>query len=516
MLRLRPLPLATRLSVFFLTMIGLVLIGFSATFYYVAGEFLQRQVEDQATATINALTAAVEIVPQGVEWESTGRALSFGSSPLSNDIVWYVTSQSGDVVDQSGEPDDSNFKLVFSTFPFQPQSETKLFLRKENNWQIAERWITSRSDNVPFEGVASHEDEIHSALCLHAAVLLEPADIIRRRIAITLISLSVCVWLSACLSAKFVCVRALRPLREMTAATQQINADCFSDRLPILQTRDEPAELTLAFNSLMNRLQDSFMRQQRFTGDASHQLRTPLAAILGQIEVALRRDRSAEEYRRILSLVRERATHLRNIVESLLFLARADGDAHTPVFQTIELNSFLQTFVATYSEHARFTDLKCEFSGFEECHVASHPTLLHELLSILIDNAFKFSLPGTPVTLQFQTVPEEAIIRICDGGTGIDASDLPRLGESFFRAENAKQHGIPGIGLGLSIARRLGITLQASIAFASEIGHGTQVTVRVPRSTQVALQKMFESSVQQNIVPWGNVENCTDGFGTRH
>jgi two-component system OmpR family sensor kinase len=234
-------------------------------------------------------------------------------------------------------------------------------------------------------------------------------------------------------------------------------------------------------------LQDSFLRQQRFTGDASHQLRTPLTVILGQIEVTLRRDRSAEEYRRVLSLVHERSTHLKNIVESLLFLARADGDALAPEYQIIELNSFLQNFVSSFSDHERFADLKCDIQRSDECRINSHPTLLQELLSILVDNAFKFSKPGTPVVIGLAVDATSVAVSICDCGQGIAPRDIRHLGESFFRTETAKQHGTPGIGLGLSIARRLSTTHAASISFASEIGNGTTATVRVPRQQKPSM-----------------------------
>ena len=299
--------------------------------------------------------------------------------------------------------------------------------------------------------------------------------------AVTLISLSVFVWLGAFGSARFVCVRALRPLREMTVATQQINADRLAERLPTPATRDELAELTSAFNALLDRLQVSFVRQQRFTGDASHQLRTPLTAILGQIEVALRRDRSAEEYHRVLSLVHGRATHLKDIVESLLFLARAAGDGAVPECQAIDLNSFLKTFVSSFSDHQRFADLKCEIQNSEQCLISSHPTLLQELLTILLDNSFKFSQRGTPVTIQLHGDSSSAIVSIRDSGEGIAPEDIQHLGEPFFRTETARQQGIQGVGLGLSIARRLCVILGASISFSSEIGHGTAATVRIPR-----------------------------------
>lgn len=169
------LPLATRLSVIFLAMIGVVLIAFSAAFYWFASGFLQRQVEDQASATIRALTAAVEQLPQGVEWESNGRTLSFGTSPLANDIVWCVIDENGKLVDQSHETDTNEFHVTLGKMPLQPHTNDTLFLRESPNWLIAERWVTNRevSPKTPDEET-DHDAEIHAALCLRAAVSLEP------------------------------------------------------------------------------------------------------------------------------------------------------------------------------------------------------------------------------------------------------------------------------------------------------------------------------------------------------
>src|SRR5438067_10947151 len=110
----------------------------------------------------------------------------------------------------------------------------------------------------------------------------------------------------------------------MAGAAREMAVDDLGRRLPMAATGDELGDLSRAFNNLLDRLQESFARQKRFTGDASHQLRTPLTAIRGHIEVALRRERSAGEYRAVLSTVEQKAGHLQRIVESLLFLARAD------------------------------------------------------------------------------------------------------------------------------------------------------------------------------------------------
>ena len=106
---------------------------------------------------------------------------------------------------------------------------------------------------------------------------------------------------------------------------------------------DELQDLGESFNDLLARLHEAFERQRRFTGDASHQLRTPLAAMLGQVDVALRRDRPGEDYRRVLTLVRDKTLHLSQIVEMLLFLARADAEAETPGSEEVDLAAWIKS-----------------------------------------------------------------------------------------------------------------------------------------------------------------------------
>src|SRR5437868_10416144 len=143
----------------------------------------------------------------------------------------------------------------------------------------------------------------------------------------------------------------------MAAAARTMATVDLSQRLKHTANGDELDDLGHSFNGLLDRLQESFERQRRFTGDASHQLRTPLTAILGQLEVALRRPRTADEYRQALATVHDRAGHLRRIVESLLFLARADADARLPERERVDLADWLPEHLRTCSEHPRFGDI---------------------------------------------------------------------------------------------------------------------------------------------------------------
>src|SRR5205823_5591551 len=138
------------------------------------------------------------------------------------------------------------------------------------------------------------------------------------------------LWLLAAFLGRWLSRRALVPVTSMARAARAIDPSDLNQRLPDPGSRDEVHDLAASFNDLLSRYQEAFARQARFTGDASHQLRTPLTAILGEVEVALRRERSIEDLRAALQKVKGRAAHLGQIVEMLLFLARADAEAITP------------------------------------------------------------------------------------------------------------------------------------------------------------------------------------------
>src|SRR5207248_10102086 len=149
------------------------------------------------------------------------------------------------------------------------------------------------------------------------------------------------------------CRRALAPVTRMAGAARIMSAADLDQRLPAPGSRDELEDLRRAFNGLLGRLQEAFERQRRFTGDASHQLRTPLTVMLGQIEVALRRDRPAGEYRDALHVAHGQAVRLRQIVEMLLFLARADAEARLRHLERVELAGWLAGHLEQCSAHAR-------------------------------------------------------------------------------------------------------------------------------------------------------------------
>ncbi len=206
-------------------------------------------------------------------------------------------------------------------------------------------------------------------------------------------------------------------------------------------TGDELDELGRAFNDLLSRLHVAYERQRRFSSDASHQLRTPLTVLIGQIEVALRQERSGEEYRRILGSALGRAVQLGRIVEALMFLGRAEADAQLPECEPLELDRWVAEHLA--GRHATGLAVEGVHRALQsnEAWVRVHPPLLGQLLDNLLDNARKHGRPGTPISWRrsgravWWSLPSRMPVRASTRRTSRDVF------EPFYRSAQTRRRG---------------------------------------------------------------------------
>jgi signal transduction histidine kinase len=266
----------------------------------------------------------------------------------------------------------------------------------------------------------------------------------------------------------------------MAAAAAGMSAADLDHRLSPAGTGDELDELGGAFNGLLGRLQEAFERQRRFTGDAAHQLSTPLTVLLGQLEVALRRDRSAKEYRTAIAEAHSRAIHLRRIVELLLFLARPEADAAPPQMEAVDLSQWLPEHLAQWKAHARAGDLRLAVPPKASLQAVVAPAMLGQLVDNLLDNAFKYSPPGSVVSVGLESAGASVLVRVEDAGLGVTPEELGHIFDPFYRSPEARRLGKPGIGLGLAVARRIAVALGGTLSAESESGRGSRFTLTLP------------------------------------
>ncbi len=461
--------LANRVSLFFLGMLAVTLAGFSAVLYLLVAGYLAQQLNQQLEAALGTLSAVAELKDGGIEWEPQQRRLN-----LEAGVRWTVRAPGGLILDSSPDPIPPDL-LEHSLFQGGATGQVR-----RAGWRISQLFLEPRETSRSAPQPGEHPGEvIYPALTITAAASTTPMDRSLRWLLGTLAALSVTVWTAAAVVGRRLCRRTLAPVSRMAESARSIPATEPGQRLHVDRTGDELEELGQAFNGLLDRLQEAFERQRRFTGEASHQLRTPLAILLGQVEVALRRDRPAEEYRRVLGIVADQAGRLHRIVEMLLFLARADAEAATPRPSVLDLRPWLHEQLQHWLSHPRSADIRL-VAPEDECALA-HPPLLGQVLDILLDNACKYSRPGTPITVSLQGTADHVLVSVTDAGCGIAPEDLPRVFDPFFRSPQLRQSETNGVGLGLAIARRVTAAMGAEITAANEPGQGSCFTVRLIR-----------------------------------
>jgi len=467
--------LTTRLSLFFIGTLAVVLVAFSIALYFLAHRHLTQQLDTQLESAARTLASGAEVEADGVEWEPHNHPHAVAADAFGDELRWTLATDEGRVVDSSRQVGTRELLAEADNGFHTGHRNPRRFDHGGRAWEAMR--LRLAPEPAP-TGPTRHGK--YPALVLTVAVPLDPIHSTLRTLAVALVGLTVVILVVALVASRAVCRRALAPVTRMAETARLIDAADLSGRLPDMRAADELGELTRAFNDLLDRLTAAFERERRFASEASHQLRTPLAGLIGQIEVALRREREPSEYRRVLDSVLNQAGRLRRVVESLLFLARSEADAVLPGLERTDLVKWIPSRLTAWTENTRFGDLVFEPLS-DEATAAIQPDLFGELLDALIDNALKYSQPGTRVTVRVGGAPDGVWVEVEDRGCGIAAEDVPRLFRPFFRSESARKRGVPGVGLGLAVVARIAVALGGSVGVDSEVGVGSRVRVLLPQ-----------------------------------
>ena len=493
--------LATRLSGFFLASLALVLGGFSITLYLLAGSHFQRDLDELLVTALDILSAAAEVEPGEVEWKPVAHPMVRSASTEEDPVRWVVSDGRARLLEDSWKDlDRKDLAEILSLSPEVGHIHGSFIDRGGRHWRLVVRRIQSGSSAFTLPdrherressaagakpGASTRSSKSDSSLILAAGAPSEPMEASLRNVALILTGVSFGIWVLAALVGRRLCDRALLPVTRMAKAACAMTTVDRDHRLPSPATGDELDALANSFNGLLDRLHEEFERQKRFTGDASHQLRTPLTALLGQLDVARRRERSVGEYQRVLNDVRGEAVKLCQIVEALLFMARAETEAGRPDLQPLELVSWVHDHLGEWASHPRSADLREDIELDVPAWVRVHLPLLGQLLDNLLDNAFKYSAPGTPIVVRLWREGQMVALAVQDHGAGLTADDLTHVFEPFFRSAEARKRGQAGVGLGLAVVQRIAAVFGGTISAASVPGQGSRFVLRLPEAPEL-------------------------------
>jgi heavy metal sensor kinase len=278
--------------------------------------------------------------------------------------------------------------------------------------------------------------------------------------------------------------RALRPLQAISSAAESISASSLSRRIDVASTQSELGRLAQVLNTTFERLEQAFAQQVRFTADASHELRTPVAVILAQTDMARRKERTPEEYREVVEACYSAAERMKVLVDGLLTLTRSDSGRLDLDVQEFHLEEVVEECAELLRPMARERGVTVELDS-RPLAVEGAPEQICQVITNLLANAIQYNRPGGNARVKLEEEGTEAVVTFSDSGVGISKEHIPRIFDRFYRVDPARSSRSTGIGLGLAITKAIVDAHRGTISCESVPGVGTTFTVRLPKRSRV-------------------------------
>ena len=273
---------------------------------------------------------------------------------------------------------------------------------------------------------------------------------------------------------------AIRPVMDTIRQAEAIELTGGKHRIETTAETEEMGRLVMVLNSMLARIDATFETQRRFLADVGHEIRTPLTVLRGDVEVALRKRRSREEYQAILEQSLEDIKGVSGLAEDLIILARGESGALTPELGPVDAEVLLRRVAERYRGAAAKTEATLEVECDPDAVVIGDRQLLERAIGNLVDNAVKYGTDGGRITLTARsTEAGDVTLRVSDTGPGIPESERPSLFDRFERGESGRRRA-RGSGLGLSIVKTIAETHGASVAVRDTEGGGATFELRLP------------------------------------
>jgi len=274
--------------------------------------------------------------------------------------------------------------------------------------------------------------------------------------------------------------RPRRILRQITTVTKRVTSRNLSERLPVPAARDETRELAITINSMMDRLEKSFNDLKQFTADVSHELRNPLFALKGEMEVALSANRDRVDYQESLQECMERVGFLINMVNQLLLIARFDAQKIVLELDYVNAGLIIRDVYDFYLPMAQEKQIDLAIDKCDDVVIMADKTRLSQLAGNLLDNAIKFTPEKGSVRIILAGEPDRIVLMIRDSGIGIPPDDISKTFNRFYQADPARSGSGRGTGLGLHICKRIVEAHDGTITAEANKDRGMTFTVTLP------------------------------------
>jgi two-component system, OmpR family, sensor kinase len=302
----------------------------------------------------------------------------------------------------------------------------------------------------------------------------------------------------------FLAGRALAPVQRINDTARRMSQGDLTARIAIPRTDTELGQVASALNLAFDRMRESVERQRRFTADASHELRTPVATMMAELEWALLHDRAAADYKESLEVCQRAGARMQSLVEGLLMLARADSGQLPVRRSNVRLDRLVSEAAGLLRPLALQQQVTLLVTATAQT-VTGDPDRLRELISNLLYNGISYNRPSGIVSIDVRLEHDHVVLRVADTGIGIDADDLPHVFERFYRGERARERAPSGAGLGLALAKWIVDAHGGTIECTSDLERGTEFIALFPASAAIGSQMPNQLDDEREIAMSGKI-----------
>jgi two-component system OmpR family sensor kinase len=460
-----------RLTLWYVTALAVALVVVGGLIYVLLARALYARIDDNLQSVMQiAMTSLANDLAEGQDTQDAARSTAAELAARRQMMIIYDAA--GQLLAEEGRDDDIEPSLPpLDTIPtdqvlFQTVSEVK---DNDDRHRLAFRRVTIQPSGTTYiilvgSSIEPTDEELESL-----------REILGYVVPIALVIAGFGGW--------FLARQSLSPVVAMAERARRIGVENLSERLPVVNPRDELGRLAETFNELLGRLEASLTQQRQFMADASHELRTPVATARTAASVALQQPHRGEiDYRETLEIIEQQTVRLSRIVDDMFTLARVDAGNY-PVHRTpMYLDEVVDDLVRAARVLASPNGVSIETATMPSAMYTGDEDLIRRLIVNLLDNAIRHAPHGSTVRVRLEPAPNGYAISISDQGPGIPLEMQPHIFERFYRADAARGRGQSdgGAGLGLALARWIGNVHGGDVTLAESSQEGTTFIVSLP------------------------------------
>ncbi|MCE5342064.1 MAG: HAMP domain-containing histidine kinase [Eubacteriales bacterium] len=429
----------------------LTVVAFSCALYLMTSYVLNEMLERDVSLSMQQIIAQIE--------DENGLLTFENEVPISKNTMYFITEANGSELASYG----GDITLLDS-IPVEPD----VYRTVQSS---AERWLLLDSGVITVD---------RFQIRIRVANSLSSNDrVLSTMLLVFLISIPLIVLLSM-LGGQLIARRSLAPIGQIIHSADRIARGDMTARIPAAPSRDELGELTDTLNRMLQSVEATFMREKRFTSDASHELRTPVAVLRAYTESLRAEVGTTMEQKAELNIMLAECVRMQKIISQLLTITRGQEGQYPLCMEAVDLHAVAEGVAGTLAERLCQKGTSLAVTVPENLLLYADQSLMTEMLLNLAENALQYGKPGGHIDLRASRESEHIVIQVQDDGVGIPQDALPHIFERFYRVDSARDRS--GTGLGLSIVDWIVKAHHGTLSVESKLGEGTVFTVTLPQS----------------------------------